>query len=215
MQAPVVTRYALAFVAIFSAAPAPAQLYKWVDAQGVTNYSNQPPADRSTVKNLATVEDRLSVYSPDPGLQKAVDDARQNGQRQSLRNRIDALEDQLEAERRARQEQIAAANARAAAYEKCLAERRSDCNALFGVEPYDPPVVFVRSRPHRPRIAQPNLKPGTIAGHVNADNGIIPGTSGSRGGVAAGSPGTTKPGPGRITPTQRASSQSPRYEPQR
>ena len=50
-------------------APASAQqLYKWVDERGVTNYSNHPPADPKTAKNVRPVEDRLSVYSPDPGL---------------------------------------------------------------------------------------------------------------------------------------------------
>ena len=51
------------------------------DANGVTNYSNQPPSDSRSVKNLKTVEDKLSVYSPDPGLVQAVEDARQSAQR--------------------------------------------------------------------------------------------------------------------------------------
>ena len=184
-----VTRIAITLAVILAAAPASAQLYKWVDANGVTNYSNQPPPDRSAVKGLVKVEDNISVYSPDPGLIKAVEDARHNAnQQQPLRARVQALEDQLEAERRARQEQIAAANARAAAYEKCLAAGRTDCNALYGIEPYDPPVVFVPVHPRRPapHVRQTLPKPGTIAGHVNADSGIIPGTVNSRGGATAG-----------------------------
>ena len=60
-------------------APASAQqLYKWVDERGVTNYSNHPPADPKTAKNVRPVEDRLSVYSPDPGLTQAIEDNQKN-----------------------------------------------------------------------------------------------------------------------------------------
>ena len=41
-----------------AAAPAHAQLYKWVDAKGVTNYSSTPPA--GPVKKAPVVsEDRI------------------------------------------------------------------------------------------------------------------------------------------------------------
>lgn len=201
------TRSAIALAAILAAASAQAQLYKWVDANGVTNYSNQPPPDRNAVKGLAKVEDNISVYSPDPGLVKAVEDARQNANRQEpLRTRVQALEDQLEAERRSRQEQIAAENARAAAYEKCLAAGRTDCNALYGIEPYNPPVVFVPVQPRRPHphAKQVLPKPGTIAGHVNADSGIIPGSVTSRGGAHGIVPGNSGAASGRTPVPQRA-----------
>ena len=48
------------------------QLYKWVDERGVTNYSNQPPADPKAAKTVRPVEDRLSVYSPDQGMVQAI-----------------------------------------------------------------------------------------------------------------------------------------------
>src|SRR5262245_38662861 len=71
--------YLLACVTLLGAAsPAlSAQLYKWVDERGVTNYSSQPPADPGAAKNLGPVEGNLSVYSPDPALTRAVAASRQ------------------------------------------------------------------------------------------------------------------------------------------
>jgi Domain of unknown function (DUF4124) len=47
-----------------------AQTYKWVDANGVVNYSNTPPPVAS---NATTIPDRISNYAPDPALSRAVD----------------------------------------------------------------------------------------------------------------------------------------------
>ncbi len=165
---------AIVLVAILAGAPAFAQVYKWVDERGVTNYSNQPPADPKAAKELALVEDRISVYTPDKALMQAVD-ALHRRSNQALAERIDSLERQLEAERRARQ--YAAAEAQAA-YDPCLGRQGNNCNGIYGgYYPYDPAVVFVPFR-HRPRrIVQPQLTPGTIAGNVVGMNGFIPGNS--------------------------------------
>jgi hypothetical protein len=54
-----------------------AQTYKWVDANGVVNYSNTPPP---TAAKATTVPERISNYSPDPSLARAVDmNRRQDG----------------------------------------------------------------------------------------------------------------------------------------
>jgi hypothetical protein len=87
MRVHAVTRLSIALFAILAATPGSAQLYKWVDERGVTNYSNQPPSDPKTAKNMRPVEDRLSVYSPDPALAQAIDDDRQNGQQRQRRVR--------------------------------------------------------------------------------------------------------------------------------
>ncbi|HEY3074371.1 MAG TPA: DUF4124 domain-containing protein, partial [Burkholderiales bacterium] len=47
-----------------------AQTYKWVDANGVVNYSNTPPPAAS---NATTVPDRISNYTPDPSITQAID----------------------------------------------------------------------------------------------------------------------------------------------
>lgn len=173
--------------AILTAGPASAQLYKWIDERGVTNYSNQLPADAGA-KNLRPVEDRVSVYSPDDALLQAIEDEHKNArQRQSQRARIESLENQLEAERRARQ-QAAASREPQSAYERCLADGRGDCNAIYGsFQPYDPPVVFIRKRHRRPHVPpQAFPPPGTIAGNATAGNGLIPGNVNSRSGMIAG-----------------------------
>jgi hypothetical protein len=180
MRPHVITGSIIAISALLAAAPVAAQLYKWVDENGVTNYSNQPPANPKAAKNLRPVEDRLSVYSPDEGLTQAIDDARQKSQqRQSQRTRIETLENQLEAERRAREQAtVAAARETQLAYEKCVADRRVDCNAIYaGYPPYDPPVVILPNQHRRRHIPQAVLPPGTTAGNVTADNGFIPGNS--------------------------------------
>ena len=180
MRPHVITGSIIAITALLAAAPVAAQLYKWVDENGVTNYSNQPPVNPKAAKNLRPVEDRLSIYSPDEGLTQAIDDARQNAQqRQNQRARIENLENQLEAERRAREQaSVAAARETRLAYEKCVAERRVDCNAIYaGYPPYDPPVVIIPNHHRRRNVPQTALPPGTTAGNVTADNGFIPGNS--------------------------------------
>ncbi|MGH8641816.1 MAG: DUF4124 domain-containing protein, partial [Burkholderiales bacterium] len=105
MRYPAPIGYLLACVTLLGAAtPAlSAQLYKWVDERGVTNYSNQPPTDPNTARNLRPVEGNLSVYSPDPALARAVATYRQESYKRGLAERVDYLERELAAERLARQ----------------------------------------------------------------------------------------------------------------
>jgi Domain of unknown function (DUF4124) len=63
---------AAALLAFSAGTAAAAQLYKWVDERGVVNYSNQPPADPKAARNVKAVEDRVSVYTPDPALVREV-----------------------------------------------------------------------------------------------------------------------------------------------
>jgi hypothetical protein len=54
-------------VALLCGAPlARADTYKWVDANGVVNYSNTPPPEVAKSMTPQTVPDRLSSYSTDP-----------------------------------------------------------------------------------------------------------------------------------------------------
>ena len=170
----------LAVVAAGASASAQ-QLYKWVDERGVTNYSNHPPADPKTAKNVRPVEDRLSVYSPDPGLTQAIEDNQKNfDQRQRERARLEAMERQAEAERQAREQRAAAARQAQEAYDRCVAEGRPGCPGPYGVEGfYYPPVVVVPPRHRRQELPQNLPKPGTTAGHVTAGNNFIPGNSAS------------------------------------
>lgn len=163
----------LAIAAILAAAPAGAELYKWVDEHGVTNYSNQPPPDPAAVSRFATVEDRLSVYTPDRALTQAVDAFRKGADRTAA-DRVRALEEQLAAERRARQQ--SAATVRASTVDACAGGFGINCNSYY---PYVPPVVLVPVH-HRPRkLHSIHLPVGATAGNVVGMNGFIPGNSAS------------------------------------
>jgi hypothetical protein len=153
MQLRTLIRLPIVLAAILAAAPAHAELYKWVDARGVTNYSNQPPADPAAAKKLTAVEDRISVYTPDKALLDAVEASRQQRNNRAVAAKIASLEQQLEDERRARQ--YAAADAQPAH------------DPLYSSHHYVPVPVFVpaRSRPLR-NVAQVQLPPGTIAGNI-------------------------------------------------
>jgi len=144
-----------------------AQVYKWVDENGVTHYSDQAPAKGKAEKKAAVVPDRLSVYSTGPYLAPVS----YSGGDPILNGRVEALERQLRAEREAR-ESMAAAQAQAsfAAYERCLADRRVDCDDYGGLYPqYAWPVaVSARARLRRPFAPHPSPLTGITAGNVVA-----------------------------------------------
>ena len=52
------------------ASAAHAQTYKWVDQNGVVNYSNTPPP--AAAKAAQTIPERVSTYELDPALRQAV-----------------------------------------------------------------------------------------------------------------------------------------------
>src|SRR6266516_1962206 len=129
--------------------PAHAQIYKWVDAAGKTHYSDTAPIDG---KKPGTVTDRISVYAPAPALLARA--AATPGPDPALSNRVDGLERQLHTERLARAQQQAElaplTQASQAVYERCLLERRVDCDAYGGTMPYVGPIAVVPVRHRRP-----------------------------------------------------------------
>ena len=179
---PLVPAALLASVAAI--APALAQVYKWVDDSGVTHYSDQAPANRKFSTKLNGVSDRLSLYTPAPYLVQAA----YSGSDPTLKNRIDALERQLQAERQAR-DFMAAADAHASliAYQQCLAQRRVDCDTYGGLYPpaYAAPVLVVPARHRRPPPERSSSLTGLTAGNV-VRPGIIPGNFNGPGAITAG-----------------------------
>src|SRR5258706_9740683 len=133
----------LSIVILLAAAPAHAQVYKWVDESGQTHYSDKAPA---SAKKVSTVTDRVSTYTPDPSLARAA----AGGADPVLSGRVDRLEQQLHAERLARQQAEVAAYAQAsqAAYERCFADRPVDCDGYRGYGP--PPLPGVPLPAPRP-----------------------------------------------------------------
>ena len=103
-----------------------AEIYKWVDQNGVTNYSSSPPAT-GKAQTLDPGATMVSVYqAPAPqNAARALDAA--------MRARIERLEDELRAERRARETRQVSARAesdrRQYAYEQCVRDRHVDCDS--------------------------------------------------------------------------------------
>lgn len=150
--------------------PASAQVYKWVDENGVTHYSDQAPAKGKSAKKAEIVADRISLYSPGPYL-VPVSYSKSDP---ALNNRVEALERQLLAEREGR-ESMAAAQASFAAYERCRADRRVDCEAYGDLyPPYAGPIVVARARHRHPFPARGISLTGVTAGNA-VGPGIIPG----------------------------------------
>src|SRR5437879_5359672 len=188
----------LVVIMLVATGQAYAQVYKWVDEAGKTHYSDQAPAGG---KKPATVADRISVYAPDPAL-LARAAATAAAPDPALSNRVDRLERQLRAEQLARQQYDLATFAQAA-YERCVSERRVDCDAYDGSMPYAGPIAVVPVRHRRPvrvRTSFTALSAGSVVGP-----GIMPGTFNGRSAVTAGNvvgpgimPGTFN-GPNAIT----------------
>src|SRR5712691_6989768 len=147
-----------------------AQIYKWVDEAGKTHYSDTAPAGG---KKVDTVPDRISVYAPDPSIARAAATA---GSDPVLSDRVDRLERQLHAERLARQQLELASFTQAsqAAYERCLSDRRVDCDSYGGAMPYAGPIVVVPVRHRRPILVRTSFT-GLGAGNI-VGPGIMPGT---------------------------------------
>src|SRR5882724_1934590 len=176
-----------------------AQIYKWVDESGKTHYSDQAPAGG---KKPETVADRISVYAPDPALLARA--AATAAPDPALSNRVDRLGRQLHAERLARAQQqtelAAFSQASQSVYERCVSERRVDCDN--GITPYVGPIAVVPVRHRRPVLvrtsfialsgARPGIMPGTFNGRsaITAGNfvgpGIIPGTFNGPNAITAG-----------------------------
>jgi hypothetical protein len=162
-------KVALAAVLLASAPLASAQVYKWVDDKGVVNYGSKPPAAARGAKPATVVEDRVSVYTPDPAVVQATQNARD---RSGLPNPGGSFTPQGQAERRA--PPAMAAPAPAPSTSAC-ANGDVDCYGYgYGYPGYDGPAY---GRYRAPHLVQPHLPPGAIAGNVNAGSGYIPGQS--------------------------------------
>jgi hypothetical protein len=152
-----------------------AQIYKWVDEAGKTHYSDTAPGGG---KKVDTVADRISVYAPDPSIARATATA---GSDPLLLDRVDRLERQLHAERLARQQVDLAAFSQAA-YERCVSDRRVDCD--YGGAPYAGPIAVVPVRHRRPILVRTSFT-GLTAGNV-VGPGIMPGTFNGPNAITAG-----------------------------
>jgi hypothetical protein len=109
-----------------------AEIYKWVDARGVTNYSNRVPSNGGSAHIVA--EDRISIYRTDARDARALEAAAQQSANLDLAIRMRVLERELGADRgRAFDSSVQQYAAMAqAAYDRCKADRRVDCSEVYG-----------------------------------------------------------------------------------
>ena len=155
---------------VLAAAPAPgAELYKWVDERGVTNYSNETPPKGRTAKKLEMGEERFSVYTPDPQLTQAVEAERQKRSRPAPSASVTPP---APPPPQVPLQQISP-EPRVLSYDPCLTPGNPDCSAYI----YDSSPLFYGRRRPAP-LVQPQLPPGAIAGNVNEMKGTTPGLSG-------------------------------------
>jgi hypothetical protein len=160
-------RFLSIFALSFALIPAGAQVYKWVDDRGVTNYASKPPADIKSGAKAVSIAERISVYAPNPAVQRLID-AVASGRERMLSDRIELLERKLARDRELAQ-YAAAADARAAqaAYEHCLAQRRVDCDYDGAYSPYGAGAVLAVFQ-RRP----PALFPARLRSHDGAETSV-------------------------------------------
>lgn len=116
----------VATLTLSATASASAQMYKWVDSKGVTNYSNQPPGGDKSAAAVHPVPMLVTTYTPDPVLEREVHTFRENAAMAAENaGALTPREAKLRAQRIAA---AAAAKAAQAEYEKCTESRQVDCN---------------------------------------------------------------------------------------
>jgi hypothetical protein len=151
-----------------AAAPAAgAELYRWVDENGVVNYSNTPPAKTQKGKPPTIVEDRISVYTPEQSLTEAIERRRNPPPPPSASVGREPLPE--------RRVIAPPPPPPPVGYDPCANPNDVNCPGYL----YDGSAVFQGRRRHLPPLVQPQLPPGTIAGHAAGPNAYIPGQSGA------------------------------------
>ena len=127
----------IVFITSLVSLPASAQVYRWVDEHGTTNYSDNPP---DTVKAISSggLPNRVSVYTPDKSLTDAV---------VTFRNQINASA----AARRQEDERMALMRMQVAAQTAPQSSpcdpRDPYCDGGYGGYPYLPVVALAARRP--------------------------------------------------------------------
>ncbi len=121
----------------------PADIYTWVDANGVVNYSTVRPADS-----------RTQVFRTDPAFKSPTGASRADSGEESraLRSRVERLEDQLDLERRDRIEDLKSQLENERGRVRQLESERAqplptDYGAWWGPSAYPGPVLLVPSLP--------------------------------------------------------------------
>ena len=140
--------------------PVAAQLYKWTDETGTTNYGSKPPANARNVQKLDDSKSRVSTV---PGMKPEEIRAEQD---RALQQKADGLERDLAAQRRNTANAQSGVAADPQWRQRCLDDRRVDCDDPtrgtfdYGLEPTGYPYYPTRpvqpiAPPVRPPVARP------------------------------------------------------------
>ena len=160
-------RFLLLAVGLSPLASVSAQIYKWVDEHGVTNYSNHRPAQTAKGGEIGIVKNRISVYSPDPHLSQAVDAFR-------MRSNTIGVTNATAPAAPPQQYSTPVYLPVPVAPDPCV----GDCTGLYdGSYSYAPGFGRYGYGHWRKRTPQVYIKPGTIAGQVVGRDGYIAGNS--------------------------------------
>lgn len=174
-------------------------MYRWVDENGITNYSNNPPPKSHTGKPATIIEDLTSVYTSEKAvteaLQKRAQKSAQPPQNASFTREPDA------------RAKAAATPQPPIPYDPCMTVGDPNCRTTL----YDSSPVFQGRRIAQP-LVQPQLPAGATAGHVTGSSGYIAGQSASAPPPAP-APGTARhpqPGASFTLKPQERERESPR-----
>ena len=151
-----------------AASLASAQVYKWTDENGVVNYSNTAPSDARAKKGVSVVEDRVSVYTSDPAVLQATQNARE-------RRALPPAPPPPSAPRPAVTIGPVPSPSPGPSISTSTTDPCLTADPAFDCYGYGSPAFAGRRR--APRLNQPELPPGAIAGNVNAGSGFTPGLS--------------------------------------
>ena len=151
-----------------SGSVAGAELYKWVDENGVVNYSNTPPPKTAKGKPPTIVEDTVSVYTPDQAVIDEIERKKQKGT-QAPPPAPAAVAPQPP------RAASTLAPPPVVSYDPCANPNDRNCAGVI----YDSSPVFHGRRRPLPPLVQPQLPPGTIAGQGAGEGAYIPGQSGT------------------------------------
>jgi hypothetical protein len=203
-----------------------AQVYKWTDDKGVVNYSSSPPDDRKSQK---LDEDKGRVSTIEAQDLSKTDAARKE---QALKERVDRLEQDAQRTRQtATAQEFAAVEAQRQWRERCIAERRTDCDDPYAntYDPgYYPPYGVrpgVRPLPQRPGPGQFRPTPDVAVGGGGVvgpylkppPSGVVvgPGTAGVGAGYGPAPPGgvVITPGPAGVGAQYRPVPEEPQPHP--
>jgi hypothetical protein len=111
-------RLLLILALVLASAPVSAELYKWIDERGITNYSGEPPPAAATANKLSRVENKLSVYTPDDAVLQATKAVRERA--------IKAL-----SEPEPVRSPVTRIAVEQSGYEQCISSGRIGCDDLY------------------------------------------------------------------------------------